>query len=202
MLEYSFENYIHGAKNLEPYKILRNFAENPAGLFYLRGRNSTGKTHLLAAVEQRIKSTSSLNVVRISFNEFRNNLLDACKSGTSEGFYKTYANLDVLLIDDCQFLVTDWDGDLLAPILEMFQRTGRAMILAGDYLPDTLEKIKSLRVLSLSAPSYATRRQLLLSYLQHKELALNMDVVDYIARNLTNIRQLQGFAKWLYAHKE
>jgi len=204
--KFLFDNFVAGKCNEFAYSAALAVAENPGSVYnplFIHGDVGLGKTHLMHAIgnsvlydnpNAKILYTSSENLV----NEF----VFAIRNKKNEDFRRKYRMVDVLLIDDIQFL-SEKDG-----IQEEFFHTFNALrdddkhiVLTSDKHPSELKSIEDrLRsrfnhglIVDISTPDLETRTAILLKKAEVEGVHIDYKVVDYIAKNIqSNIRELEG----------
>ena len=221
--DYTFENFIVGAsnefayaaaravadKNLDDPETLRSNAYNP---LFIYGPSGVGKTHLLYAITNRLaKRYPQKKIVYIKGEEFTNQLVDAIRNKTTFEFREKFRRVDVLLIDDIQF-VAGRDSTQLE-VFNTFNAVyeeRKQIILTSDRPPNeikTLEERLRTRFLSglladVSLPDFDLRLAILQQKAKQNNIYLSSEILKYIADNVSSsIRQLEGIIKKLGAIK-
>ena len=221
--DYTFENFIVGAsnefayaaaravadKNLDDPETLRSNAYNP---LFIYGPSGVGKTHLLYAITNKLaKRYPQKKIVYIKGEEFTNQLVDAIRNKTTFEFREKFRRVDVLLIDDIQF-VAGRDSTQLE-VFNTFNAVyeeRKQIILTSDRPPNeikTLEESLSTRFLSglladVSLPDFDLRLAILQQKAKQNNIYLSSEILKYIADNVSSsIRQLEGIIKKLGAIK-
>lgn len=198
----TLDNFYPGEENLEAYKSLQRYMDRPEGdSVYLLGPSSCGKTHLLHGLVHKIQSSTDLEVQMLTSEGLKNSLMTAIRDGTTNRFWSTLQNVNVLILDDCQFLSYGID-DIIVQLSEIYQRKNKRLILGGDYLLDSIRVIPNLKVLSLVRPGYDTKKRILQECLIEKGLALNEDLINLIAEKLDDPRRIRGIASWFCANQD
>jgi chromosomal replication initiator protein len=221
--DYTFENFIVGAsnefayaaaravadKNLDDPETLRSNAYNP---LFIYGPSGVGKTHLLYAITNRLAKRYPQNkIVYIKGEEFTNQLVEAIRNKTTFEFREKFRRVDVLLIDDIQF-VAGRDSTQLE-VFNTFNAVyeeRKQIILTSDRPPNeikTLEERLRTRFLSglladVSLPDFDLRLAILQQKAKQNNIYLSSEILKYIADNVSSsIRQLEGIIKKLGAIK-
>lgn len=203
---YTFDNFIVGSSNKFAHAASLAVAETPSKLYnplFLYGASGLGKTHLLHAIGNYISMLNpSLKVMYIPSVDFTNELINSIKEGSNEKFRNKYRQIDVLLIDDIQFI-----GGKTTTQEEFFHtfnylhQANKQIIISSDRPPkqiNTLEERLITRfewglICDIQAPDYETRFAILQQKLQGTHAEVPADVLDYIASNVdTNVRELEG----------
>ncbi len=212
--EYTFENFVVGKSNQLAHAAALAVARHPAELnnpLYFHGPSGLGKTHLIFAIINEIrKNHPEYNILYVTGEDFTNELVRSLAEKKPMVFRDKYRNVDVLLVDDIQFIA----GKMM--IQEEFFHTfdtlfklKKQIILASDCAPkdiDGLEdRLKSRFVMGLVADIQPPDLELRIAIFQRKTkdygFELDMDVLYYLSHNITtNIRQIEGALKKLHAH--
>ncbi|MDX2246374.1 MAG: chromosomal replication initiator protein DnaA [Bacteroidia bacterium] len=162
-----------------------------------------GKTHLLQAIGNQIKENNPRKaVLYVSSERFINQFVEAVRKGTVNDFMNFYQMIDVLLVDDIQFMSgKEKTQDNFFHVFNHLRQSGKQIVLASDRSPNDMEGMEE-RLLSrfkwglsasMQVPDYNTRKQILKSKMYQNGIELPEEVVEYIAHNITtNIRELEG----------
>lgn len=205
--KYNFENYIEGDSN----KLVRSAAlavsENPCKTRYnplmIYGNSGLGKTHLAHAIGNHIVRHNKSMKVRYSNSEkFTQDFIDAIRNNKVSDFTTFYRNVDVLIIDDIQFLAgKEKTQDHFFHTFNFLHQSGKQIIITSDKSPSELKDIderlisrfKSGLVADISSPDYEMRMAILLKKSYHEGIDLPIEVAEYIAKNIkNNVRELEG----------
>lgn len=212
--DYTFENFVVGKTNHLAQSAALAVANHPAELnnpLYLYGHSGLGKTHLLFAIVNELRRTHpEFNILYVTGEEFTNELIESLAQKKPVAFREKYRNLDVLLVDDIQFI----SGKMA--IQEEFFHTfdalfkmNKQIILASDCAPkdiDNLEdRLKSRFEMGLVTDIQPPDFELRIAIFKRKAMDFGYDVsfevLYYLAENITqNIRQIEGSLKKLRAH--
>lgn len=204
--KYTFDNFVVGSSNRFAHAASLAVAETPSKVYnplFLYGSSGLGKTHLLHAIGNYIATLNpSLKVMYTSSEYFTNELINSIKEGKNEQFRNKYRQIDVLLIDDIQFI-----GGKTSTQEEFFHtfnylhQADKQIIISSDQPPKKLNNIEERLITrfewglicDIQAPDYETRFAILQQKLQGSQAEVPPDVLDYIASNVdTNIRELEG----------
>ena len=204
--KYTFDNFVVGPSNRFAHAASLAVAETPSKVYnplFLYGSSGLGKTHLLHAIGNYISLLNpSLKVMYTSSENFTVELINSIKEGTNEQFRNKYRQIDVLLIDDIQFIggKTTTEEEFFHTFNYLHQ-ADKQIIISSDRPPkqiNTLEERLRSRfewglICDIQAPDYETRFAILQQKLQGTHAEIPADVLDYIASNVdTNIRELEG----------
>ncbi|MBU6340592.1 MAG: chromosomal replication initiator protein DnaA [Bacteroidetes bacterium] len=204
---YTFDNFIEGDCN----RLARNaglaIAKKPGGTAFnplvVFGEVGLGKTHLAQAIGNEIvKNFENKVVLYVSAEKFTNQIIQAIKNNSVNDFVNFYQMLDVLIIDDIQFLSAKLKTqEIFFHIFNQLHQNGRQIILTSDRAPKDLEGIED-RLISrfkwglsadLLAPDLETRMAILDSKIGDEGMAIPKDVLEFICYNIkNNIRELEG----------
>ena len=204
--KYTFESFVIGNSNSFAHAAALAIAENPAkdyNPFFMYGGVGLGKTHLMHAIGHKIlQKHPQKRVLYTTSEKFTNELINSIKDGTSAAFRQKYRNIDVLLVDDVQFLANK------ERIQEEFFHTFNALkdankqiILSSDRPPKEIKPLED-RLCSrfegglladVQAPDLETRIAILKKKTLMDNLDVPLDVMTYIASHIdNNVRELEG----------
>ena len=177
------------------------------------GNSGLGKTHLLLAIGEKIHHEHpEFKIAYLKGDDFINELIHSFRTGTSEDFRNKYRNMDLLLMDDIQFLAGKISAQEEAfHTFNSVYESGHQIVLTADRPPmemaqldDRLRtRIEGGLMADVQPPDIETRTAIILNKAAALGLVLPNDVVDYIAENITsNVRQIEGVVKRLTAYKQ
>jgi len=204
---YTFDNYIKGEGNQLARAAAFAVAENPGQTsfnpLFVYGGVGLGKTHLIQSIGNKIlEKDNSKRVIYLSSDVFTVEFVEAIQSDRVNEFSGFYKSMDVLIIDDIQFLVgKEKTQDLFFQIFNILHQTGKQIILSSDKAPKDLkglnERLISRFSWGLSAdiqpPDFETRVAILKNKSETYGISLSNEILEYIAYNITsNIRELEG----------
>jgi len=204
---YTFENFITGEGNQLARAAAGAISDNPGGTsfnpFFVYGGVGLGKTHLIQAIGNEIvKKFPNKKVIYLSTDIFTVEFVEAIRSNRVNDFSNFYRSMDVLIIDDIQFLIgKEKTQDLFFHIFNILHQSRKQIILTSDKPPKNLkgldERLISRFQWGLSADIQPPELETRIAILKKKAEAYGMDVsseiLDYIATNITsNIRELEG----------
>ena len=204
---YSFENFLEGDSN----RLARNagiaVANKPGGTSFnpllVFGGVGLGKTHLAHAIGVDVKDKyPEKTVLYISAEKFTQQYIESVKKNNRNDFIHFYQIIDVLIIDDVQFLSgKSGTQDVFFHIFNHLHQNGKQVILTSDKAPVDMQDIEQ-RLLSrfkwglsaeLQKPDFETRVSIVKNKLYRDGVEMSDDVIDYIAKNIkTNVRELEG----------
>jgi chromosomal replication initiator protein len=204
---YTFENFIKGEGNQLAKAAAVAIADNPGETsfnpFFVYGGVGLGKTHLIHAIGNKIENTlDNKRIIYLSADTFTVEFVESIQSDKVNEFSNFYKNMDVLIIDDIQFLIgKEKTQDLFFQIFNTLHQSGKQIILSSDKPPKDLkglnERLISRFQWGLSAdiqpPDFETRIAILKKKSESYGISLSSEIIEYIATNITsNIRELEG----------
>lgn len=213
---YNFDNFVVGPFNELAHAATLAVTKNPGSVYnplFIYGGTGLGKTHLLQASGNRVGQDFSDKKVRyVSSERFTTGVVSAIRNHTMDGFRASYRDLDVLILDDVQFLAgKDKTQEELFHTFNTLYERGKQIIFSSDRPPKAIaaleERLRSRfeggMIADISAPDFETRMAILKNKTQEKALPLGDDVLEYIASHIQrNIRELEGAVNRLVAfHK-
>ena len=204
---YSFDNFLEGDSNRLARSAGMAVANKPGGTSFnpllIFGGVGLGKTHLAHAIGVEIKDKyPERTVLYISAEKFTQQYIESVKKNTRNDFIHFYQLIDVLIIDDVQFLSgKSGTQDVFFHIFNHLHQNGKQVILTSDKAPVDMQDIEQ-RLLSrfkwglsaeLQTPDFETRISILKSKLYKDGVEMADDIIDYVAKNIkTNVRELEG----------
>ena len=204
---YNFENFLEGDSNRLGRSAALAVAAKPGGTSFnpllIFGGVGLGKTHLAHAIGVEIKEKyQDKTVLYIAAEKFTQQYIEAVKKNTRNDFIHFYQLLDVLIIDDVQFLSgKTGTQDVFFHIFNHLHQNGKQVILTSDKAPVDMQDIEQ-RLLSrfkwglsaeLQLPNYETRISILKNKLYRDGVNISNDIIEYVAKNIkTNVRELEG----------
>ncbi|MBY0281198.1 MAG: chromosomal replication initiator protein DnaA [Alphaproteobacteria bacterium] len=211
---FTFENFVVGKPNELAYAAALRVAESDTPLFnplFLYGGVGLGKTHLMHAIAWHIKKTHpTRKVIYLSAEKFMYQFIRALRFKDTVAFKDEFRNVDVLMIDDVQFISgKDTTQEEFFHTFNALVDNNRQVIISADKSPADLEKmeerLKSRLGWGLVADIHPTTYELRLGILQAKADALGLkipkDVMEFLAfRIISNIRELEGALNRIVAH--
>jgi chromosomal replication initiator protein len=213
--KYTFDSFVVGESNDFARNVSLAVAEQP-GLKYnplfLWGGPGLGKTHLLQAIGNYVNQIfPHKKVIYVTSEQFTNDYVDSISAKSYDSFRQKYRSVDVLLIDDIQFL------EKKESIQEQFFNTfnelrhrGKAVVLASDRPPKDInmeERYRSRFASGLQAdiqpPTYETRLAILKQFVETQHIPFDDDALAYVAeRSSPNIREMEGDVIRIIAYRE
>lgn len=204
---YSFENFVEGDCNRLARSAGLAVAYKPGNTsfnpLFFYGGVGLGKTHLMHAIGNKIRELDSKKkVIYISSEKFTNQFIESLTKNAAPDFTEHYMQMDVLIIDDIQFLAgKEKTQEIFFHIFNHLKQAGKQIILSSDNPPKDLKGMQE-RLISrlrwgltadLQQPDYETRIAIIRKKMQTDGVDLPLDVVEFLASNIdTNIRELEG----------
>ena len=207
--KYTFDNFVVGKSNQFVYAAAKSVAENPGQKFnplFIYGGVGLGKTHLLHAIGNYIKSAyPDKKIMYATCEKFTNDYIESLRANKDMAnfeFREKYRNLDVLMIDDIQFISnkTSTQEEFFHTFNDLYQRQ-KQIIIASDRPPKeiaTLEERLRSRFTSgliqdIQTPDFETRVAILRKKAQQEKYSIDDEVINFIAEKIdTNIREMEG----------
>ncbi|MCK5080586.1 MAG: chromosomal replication initiator protein DnaA [Candidatus Moranbacteria bacterium] len=203
---YTFETYVVGANNELAYAACQSVCKDPGKSYnplFIYGDVGLGKTHLIQATGNFIKSQNpDLKIRYVSMERFANELIGAIQNSKAKEFKNEYIQLDVLIIDDVQFLSKkEKTQEEFFHVFESLYQLNKQIIISADRPPksiSTLEnRLKSRfeggMMADINKPDLETRLAIIKRKLAEKEFSLEDKIIEYLAKNIYhNIRELEG----------
>jgi chromosomal replication initiator protein len=201
---YSFENFVVGSSNRLAHAASLAVAERPAQAYnplFLYGGVGLGKTHLLHAIGNQC-SDHKQNVLYVTSEEFTNDLINAIRNHTTQAFREKYRLIDVLLIDDIQFIAgKESTQEEFFHTFNSLHGQDKQIVITSDRPPKALvtleERLRSRFECGLAAdiqpPDFETRVAILRSKSERMGRHIPEEIIETIARRVqSNIRELEG----------
>ena len=203
---YTFDNFVVGSFNELAHAAALAVADSP-GLTYnplfVYGGTGLGKTHLIQAVGNKISDELRKKKVKyISSEKFVSGIVSAIRTNSMEAFKASLAPIDVLILDDIQFIAgKNKSQEEFFHVFNSLYEKNKQIILSSDRPPNAIAELEErLRsrfeggmIADVSLPDYETRLVILKTKLQEKNTSIPDEILDYIAANVKkNIRELEG----------
>ena len=212
---YTFDTYIEGDCNRLARSAGYAVAQKPGVTSFnplmLYGGVGLGKTHLVQAIGNEIKrKVHNSFVLYVSSEKFTNQFIDALKNNKIQEFQNFYMQVDILIIDDVQFLAgKERTQEIFFHIFNHLHQAGKQIVMTSDCPPRDLKGLEE-RLLSrfkwgltadLQQPDYETRVAIIQRKIQVDGISIPENVLEYLAYSVdTNIRELEGVLISLIAH--
>ena len=202
---YTLENFVVGSSNRLAHAACQSIAAQPGGKYnplFLYGGVGLGKTHLLQGVGNAIlKQMPKATVVYTTTEDFTNQVIEAIQHQKMEQFRRRYRLVDVLIIDDVQFLANkERTQEEFFHTFNALYEERKQIIISADRPPQEMQMEDRLisrfergMIADVSAPEYETRLAILTEKAAEYEIFLDATVLQYIAQHVTrNVRELEG----------
>ncbi len=214
---YTFDSFVVGNNNRFAHSASLAVAENPGEVYnplFIYGGVGLGKTHLMHSIAHFILQTNpSLNVLYVSSETFTNELIDAIRNGNNTAmtqFRNKYRNIDVLLIDDVQFIIgKESTQEEFFHTFNELHEAKKQIIITSDRPPKEMETLEE-RIRSrfewglladIGSPDYETRMAILRKKQEQEGGNLSDEILNYISINIkSNVRELEGALNKLLAY--
>ena len=211
----SFENFIEGESNKFAFTVAKTISGRPGQTsfnpLFIHGGVGVGKTHLAHAIGLEVKNLFPEKVVLyLASEKFIQQFVAAAKSQNKTDFGNFYQMVDVLIIDDIQFLSgKSATQDMFFHIFDHLHQNGKQIVLTSDKAPvdiqDIQERIVSRFKWGLSAevksPDFSTRKKIITDKLSRDGIKLTEEMIDFLASEVnSNVRELIGVINSVIAH--
>lgn len=204
--KYTFSTFVVGNSNRFAHAAALAVAEAPAASYnplFLYGGVGLGKTHLMHAIGNEIlKNNKNSKILYVTSENFTNQLINAIKDNSSDQFRNKYRNIDVLLIDDIQFIAgKERIQEEFFHTFNTLYESGKQIILSSDKPPKDIQlledRLKSRFewgiIADISNPDYETRLAILRKKAQLDNIIIDDEILSTIATRIdSNIRELEG----------
>jgi chromosomal replication initiator protein len=215
--KYTFDTFVPGDSSKLAFAAAQSVGKNPGVAYnplFIYGGVGLGKTHLMQAIAHEIlKNSPKKKIEYVSSEKFTSDFIEIVRTGKNSNEFKNkYRNIDVLLVDDIQFL-----GGREQTQVEFFHtfnalhQAGKQVIIASDRPPKAIatleERLRSRfewgLIVDIQPPDLETRIAILQRKSQAKGMVIPLDALDYIARQIPhNVRELEGALNRVMAYCE
>lgn len=203
---YSFDSFIVGNNNRLAFAAASAVAEKPGQTYnplFIYGGVGLGKTHLMHAIGNKILSEApKKKIIYTSCEVFTGDFIHALQTKTINEFKKKYRTVDVLLIDDIQFLANkEGTQEEFFHTFNTLHQDNRQIVITSDRVPKEMANLEDRltsrfgwgMIADIQSPNFETRSAILLAKAQEKGVDVPLDVLDHIATTITsNVRELEG----------
>ena len=214
--KYTFETFIVGKNSELAHAASLAVAKNPGGQYnplFIYGGVGLGKTHLMHAVGHTLlKSNPRAKIYYCSSEKFTNDYVDAIKQNKMEDFKKFYRNLDILLIDDIQFIAgKEQTQEEFFHTFNELRDKAKQIIITSDRPPKEIPSIEQRLVsrfewgmiADIQVPDLETRMAILRTKMEKRGAVIDEQILFYIAENIqNNVRELEGALNKLAVYQQ
>ncbi len=211
---YTLENFVVGKSNSYAFAAAENVVNFPAqnnNPLFIYGKSGLGKTHLMQAIGNEIlKRNPSMNVLYVTSEQFTNDMITFLKEKNMEEFRRQYRDVDVLLVDDVQFIEgKDGTQEEFFHTFNSLHMKNKQIVLTSDRKPKdliTLEERLRTRfewglAIDIVLPDYETRVAILRKKAESLNIDIENEIYEYIAQRInSNVRELEGALSKIIAY--
>lgn len=204
--KYTIDNFIVGSNNDLAFSVAKAVIENPGtknNPFFLYSGPGLGKTHLVQAIGNEIvKNNPKAKVLYTPINHFYSEFIDSLRKNTADEFKKKFRKLDVLIIDDFQFIINkDKSQEEFFNIFNDLYQNNKQIIVTSDRLPHQIQTVDErlasrltwAGAIDMQMPSFEDKCAILKSKAEFEGIKIEDEAIEYLAENVrTNIRDLEG----------
>jgi chromosomal replication initiator protein len=213
---FRFENFVVGSANRLAVAAARAVSEAPGSAYnplFVYSASGLGKTHLASAIGNYAKQLQpTLQTEYVTLDDFVEQLHAAISIGQTLSYTQRYAHVDMLLIDDVQFLTgrRETQSEMLR-LFNLLQGSGRQIVMTSDRPPNEIADVDERLVSRLAGglivdigpPDYETRAAILRNKCEERGVTLRPNVLDELAKTeFTNVRELQGALNRVIAQQQ
>lgn len=201
---YTFETFVVGKHNELAHAACWAAVRRPGETYnplFIYGGVGLGKTHLLQAIGHELIK-SGKKVLYVTSEKFTNDYVDAVYHGRGNTFKSLYRNVDLLLVDDIQFMAgKDGTQQEFFHTFDQLHRANKQIVITSDRPPRSMKAVEARlitrfewgMVADISQPDLETRMAILSTKCQQKQFSLDSAVIQYVASNINNnVRELEG----------
>lgn len=214
--QYTFETFVVGQNSELAYAASTAVAKSPGTQYnplFIYGGVGLGKTHLMHAVGNKVlQGNPNLKILYVTSEKFTNDYVAALGQKRMDSFKALYRNVDMLLVDDIQFIAgKEQTQEVFFHTFNELRDKGKQIILTADRLPKDIPAIEQRlvsrfewgMVADISAPNLETRIAILQTKLGKKGVVIDKEITEFIAENVVNnIRELEGALNKLLIYQQ
>lgn len=204
--KYVFENYVKGGSNRMACAAAEQVSENPGIAYnplFIYGSVGVGKTHLLHAIGHKaLQIRPNLSVLYVTSEKFTNDLINAIRDNRTEQFREHYRSIDILLIDDIQFIAgKEATQEEFFHTFNALYTANKQIVVTSDRAPKAMlvleDRLRSRfeggLISDVGLPDYEMRLLILQAKARFQAVPVSQEVLEFIARQVqSNIRELEG----------
>lgn len=205
----NFDNFVVGKSNNYAYAAAKKVAEDPGKFYnplYIYGKSGLGKTHLLKAIENEMKSRNpEAKIIYITSENFTNDLVYHLRNKTMYEFREKYRNCDALLMDDIQFIAQkeQTEEEFFHTFNELTEY-GKQIVMTSDRSPNEIqilqERLKTRfewgLMVDIQPPDFETRMAIIKNKAEQYDFSIPDEIVEFFAQEVkNNVRQLESAVK-------
>ena len=213
--KYTFDNFVVGNSNRFAQSASLAVSEAPAYAYnplFLHGGVGLGKTHLMHAIGNYIKKDNpDAKIVFLTAEQFTTELINSIKDNKNQEFRDKYRNIDVLLVDDIQFIAgkTTTEEEFFHTFNALHE-ANKQIVLTSDRPPNEIKTLQErLRsrfgwglICDIQPPDYETRMAILRKKAQDDNISISDEIIEFIAQKVkSNIRELEGVFNRVVAYR-
>ncbi len=215
--DYTFDTFVRGASNSWALSAAQGVVSNPGKSNYnplfIHGGTGLGKTHLMQAIGNELKKKNpSLNICYLTAEEFLNEFVNALQNGVIESFRKRYRQMDLLMVDDVQFLQKGKQfQEEFFNTFNALQQAQKQIVMTSDVAPKNLPSIEE-RLISrfeggmvqeIESPNYETRLAILKKKAESLVPSVPNNALEFIAENIkSHVRAMEGALKRVHMFRQ
>lgn len=213
---YTFDKYIVGSNNELAHAAALAVTEKPGKAYnplFIYGGVGLGKTHLLQAIGHKIlKKYSNTKLLYVTSEKFTNEFINSVRSKKTKEFQKKYRGLDMLIVDDIQFIGgKEQTQEQMFHTFNDLHQNNKQIILSSDRTPKSIPNLEPRlesrfewgMIVDISEPGLETKMAIIKSKLEDHKFTLNNKIIEFLANSVnSNIRELEGIINRIVAHSK
>ncbi len=214
--KYCFENFVVGKQNELAHAAAQAVSAAPGAAYnplYLYGGVGLGKTHLLQAIGNGLRARNpQANVLYVTCERFTNEFIDSVRNGKASEFKDRYRNVDILLIDDIQFITSkERTQEEFFHTFNHLHQNNKQVVITSDRPPKAIVGLEPRlasrfgmgMLADIGTPDFETRVAILETKTREKNYLLNRDLLHSVANTISsNVRELEGALNKIIAYHQ